>query len=453
MKYSSHALPVCGQFYQHSPSFFMNSMGFGLCDDVASVLAFLWEEMGYKVRTWDLHGHVVSEVYANNEWLLYDADLCVVYYKKNKRVAGVEYLQEHPELISMPVNKNMISSKLGAYSENVKNIYLTKYNNHLTPKIIWKKFKTKNKMGETVIDKSANRYTPKLEIKLPAKATFAIGRIFNDKRLKIRSTQTSKSNTGENKPAEEQIGQARLTIPAHSNTTLNIPLFIHSIQGDSNDKIRVQGFRYYAHTKNVNNKTTVQYVKTQINKEYNINSKDLKQFLNDRVKANPGSLLTNPVEITIKNNNKPIHIIYLVNPAYTKLTNRNIINLKGENIDSLNASLLSVYNEDKTSDNSIVTDKNIYTKSDDEIGITINYNESLTETSWVGLFKEGTMKSDNGIAEYNKNDILANIYLRNQRNVNLPVKLNAGVYDVVFFIEYPIAGWLTKTCKTEMHIK
>ena len=100
-----HSYPLCAQYYQHDPSFFMNSMGFGLCDDSAFVAASIWRAMGYESRVWGLAGHVVPEIKINNRWELYDPDLEVIYYKKNGQVAGVEDLEKNPDLIKNPVKK------------------------------------------------------------------------------------------------------------------------------------------------------------------------------------------------------------------------------------------------------------------------------------------------------------------------------------------------------------
>lgn len=72
---------------------YLNSMGFGYCDDVANVLSSLCAAAGYQTRVWELNGHVVCEVYNNGRWELYDADLRTLYVDHVGNLVGVEYFK------------------------------------------------------------------------------------------------------------------------------------------------------------------------------------------------------------------------------------------------------------------------------------------------------------------------------------------------------------------------
>ena len=98
-------------FHEHSfedadwayyPLIFLNSIGGGLCDDRATVLAELWKNMNYKARIVFLEDHVVPEVFANKKWQMLDPDKHV-YYKNNRgQMASVEELKKNPDLVEYP---------------------------------------------------------------------------------------------------------------------------------------------------------------------------------------------------------------------------------------------------------------------------------------------------------------------------------------------------------------
>jgi Concanavalin A-like lectin/glucanases superfamily len=279
-----HFYPLCGQYYQHDPSFFMNSMGFGLCDDSAFVTASIWRAMGYESRVWGLSGHVVPEIKINNRWELYDPDLEVIYYKKNGQVAGVEELAKNPALVKNPVKKT--SKHSGAYCENVKNIYATAKNNKLS----YQGFK--------------NHYKKDFILRLPAHGTLAIGTKFYQKDLNTFGNHSTK-----------KITHAKLTIPAHWTGVLDIPLAVHTILGGKDDYVTIKGTKL------------------------KVASADLAKYLNRRTVSGIKSLGTEPGAIKISDNKQPIEIIYLLNPRFTELKELNKLQLTGKGANYLSASL------------------------------------------------------------------------------------------------------------------
>jgi len=105
-----HFDPYTGAYWGHSPVLYLNSLGFGYCDDVAAVYYALATRFGYKARIWDLHGsdsttgHNVPEVLVNNHWEMYDPDMEVYYWNKTGQIAGLEELGEYRELITSPIH-------------------------------------------------------------------------------------------------------------------------------------------------------------------------------------------------------------------------------------------------------------------------------------------------------------------------------------------------------------
>jgi hypothetical protein len=88
----------------------LNSLGFGFCDDIASVFYSLVTQMGYEARIWNIFspdaqlGHVIPEVLIQNRWEMYDPDLEVYYWNEQGQVAGVEEISSNTQLITEPIN-------------------------------------------------------------------------------------------------------------------------------------------------------------------------------------------------------------------------------------------------------------------------------------------------------------------------------------------------------------
>jgi len=133
--------PYTGDTWGHSPVLYLNSIGFGLCDDVTSVYYALASRFGHKTRVWDLYGpdfksgHVVPEVLIEDRWEMYDPSMEVYYWNENDQVAGVEELYSSPHLITRPINPfpvtHFSASALTsdppptpyAYTQRVANVY------------------------------------------------------------------------------------------------------------------------------------------------------------------------------------------------------------------------------------------------------------------------------------------------------------------------------------------
>lgn len=90
--------PLTENNWQHDPVLFVNSIGGGFCDDRSSILAAIWERQGYETRVTILDGHVVSELFVDNHWEMYDPTL-YLFYEDNDKVLSVNELEKKPKII------------------------------------------------------------------------------------------------------------------------------------------------------------------------------------------------------------------------------------------------------------------------------------------------------------------------------------------------------------------
>jgi len=114
-----HWSPAEGGSEIHDPTKYLNVYGYGFCDDSATNMEALFKRSGFTLaRTWGIGGHVIPEVYYNNEWHMLDADLQVFYPKRdNIIVAGVEDCVSDGWLVSR-VSGSSIASLYTTTSNN-----------------------------------------------------------------------------------------------------------------------------------------------------------------------------------------------------------------------------------------------------------------------------------------------------------------------------------------------
>ena len=120
------------------PTEFLNVYGSGLCSDGAAFFNRLCERSGFETRIWSLTGHVVSEVYYNDGWHLFDVQhgICV---QDKIGVLSVREIQQHPEMIDEHQIPNFISR--WAWKETI----LSESDNELTDwftftdSVVWRK--------------------------------------------------------------------------------------------------------------------------------------------------------------------------------------------------------------------------------------------------------------------------------------------------------------------------
>lgn len=139
-----------GEF--HDPVKLVNVYGYGICDDFAAAFVELCRRAGYRARTYELGGHVVGEVYYDDDWHMFDPSFQVFYRRtelptataaaeqssnpaanrdhrlrskaSDGEIADVRFVEEHPELVMACVPGR------GSYSpEQLSAIYRSSENN------------------------------------------------------------------------------------------------------------------------------------------------------------------------------------------------------------------------------------------------------------------------------------------------------------------------------------
>jgi hypothetical protein len=97
-----HHEPYTPRMWGHAPALFFNSIGFGLCDDAASLFRALATRAGLESRVWFLSGHVVAEALIGDRWVVFDPDLEAYYFDRSGRLVGVDQLAADPTLVTSP---------------------------------------------------------------------------------------------------------------------------------------------------------------------------------------------------------------------------------------------------------------------------------------------------------------------------------------------------------------
>jgi hypothetical protein len=124
--------PISESQWLHDPVIYLNSLGAGFCDDMASAYYQLAVAAGYEGRVWTLGGHVVPELRIDGVWHMYDPDLGAYYVTQDGDIAGVELLAATPTLITSPIVDTLLPSRRDVarpYDPEVAQLYATVQNN------------------------------------------------------------------------------------------------------------------------------------------------------------------------------------------------------------------------------------------------------------------------------------------------------------------------------------
>jgi hypothetical protein len=300
-----HYAPLTELRWQHTPALFFNSIGFGFCDDSATLLYYLWHRLGYEARVWGLTGHVVSEVSVDGRWEMYDAGLpglsdsyytnylgpqeCVYYHNRAGQVAGVEELEADPTLITDPYEPILplleTSNPFYCYSSYVAGVYASTEDNQVEE---W-----------YMVDEPD--YTFQLQIPpggsllLPSHATNVLRVTYGD-------------------PTPPLIATATLVIPSGYSGTLDNQLVVQSIHGSPLDTVNLRG------------------------QDFLIGSPELQDFIDQRTdhEGDYFSMMTFP-QVTAQ-----AEIVFLLNPLLIEMRHRNVLRLEGNGLGDLTAEVLTV---------------------------------------------------------------------------------------------------------------
>jgi hypothetical protein len=82
-----------------------NSWGGAFCSHRNSALAQIWEWQGYQTRCIQLKGHIVSEIFYNEKWMMLDADFNTYFLNQNGLIANYTELAKSMEAFSMHSNR------------------------------------------------------------------------------------------------------------------------------------------------------------------------------------------------------------------------------------------------------------------------------------------------------------------------------------------------------------
>ena len=132
--YSYHWTPYTEQHWINNTALYVNSLGFGFCDDVAGVFCRVMRDAGYDARIWGLSGHVVAEAFINGRWQLFDPDLETFYFTETGEIAGYDYILSADRDVLRASAATFAGRYNGlnlgfAYSDAVLDIYQSTANN------------------------------------------------------------------------------------------------------------------------------------------------------------------------------------------------------------------------------------------------------------------------------------------------------------------------------------
>ena len=270
--------PLTESRWLHDPSLFLNSVGFGYCDDKAAALSFIWKHLGLASNVWNLGGHVVPEVSTTDGMAMYDPEFEVYYKKKTGTVAGVKDLIDNPSLIvsgyKLKLPCNTIHALWNRYSSKTARIYQTTENDSISA---W-------------YSKPVATYS--LQIKIPPGGLFEFPAKYEESLVNNKGDTIS------------CFANARLTIPKRWAGAVDIPLVIHAVNGKGTLTI-----------KNVN---------------YYIGSSELKNLIDSRKSF--------VHELSFESSHENIEVIYLLNPLMVKMEKENTLEIQGNHIDSISVS-------------------------------------------------------------------------------------------------------------------
>lgn len=217
--------PVSQKLMYNDPLLIYNSIGYGFCDDFATLLCSIYRQMGYESRVVNINDHVVTEVKKDNKWQMFDAMHYVYYFNKNGQIASVDELYNDTSLITSPSRK--IDYEVFTNKENYFYI-INRYSDLNSKRYTQRKpevFNFSTNLLEAHID-----LPPQVTIEFPVVSTM------KDVRVSLHDSSVY-----------EQQKYIKYILPKGFQGTLKTPFLISSIQGDAeielnHNKILLDGF-------------------------------------------------------------------------------------------------------------------------------------------------------------------------------------------------------------------
>ena len=115
-KYSYHNHSLFSSDELHNPTRYFSIYGNGLCDDAARNFDYLANIFGFNSRVWHLEGHVVADVFYNNNWHIIDPDLLGI-VRYDNQIANID------QMIKLAAKNT--------FSKEVNRFYLTTNDNYI----------------------------------------------------------------------------------------------------------------------------------------------------------------------------------------------------------------------------------------------------------------------------------------------------------------------------------
>lgn len=91
---------------QYGPIDYFNFFGYGNCTEYARILAILAETAGFKSRIVYFDKHVVTEIYYDNSWHMFDSNRNLYLVNKNNEIASVENIASDKSLLNQIKQKH-----------------------------------------------------------------------------------------------------------------------------------------------------------------------------------------------------------------------------------------------------------------------------------------------------------------------------------------------------------
>jgi hypothetical protein len=105
--HTSHFCAAGGSTPTYDALTILNGFGFGCCDQLATTLAWIWQQEGYMARVAYLFNfHDIPEVFYANSWHMLDPDHRVFYLKDDNSIASVEDVAADPSLVGRVADAN-----------------------------------------------------------------------------------------------------------------------------------------------------------------------------------------------------------------------------------------------------------------------------------------------------------------------------------------------------------
>ncbi|MGQ9848322.1 MAG: hypothetical protein ACUVQP_12600 [Bacteroidales bacterium] len=107
----------------------LNSKGFAICGRQSEIFSQILFNAGFPARIISLNGHLVSEVYYNNAWHLFDTDR-KTFFKKDNEILSYKKLVQNPKMFKKAVKIKYIEN-LTTFFQKYTKLFITEQDNRI----------------------------------------------------------------------------------------------------------------------------------------------------------------------------------------------------------------------------------------------------------------------------------------------------------------------------------